>query len=290
MSDNADPTVYGFHEPGTGSVAYVAADERTRKCAIIDPVWDFDRRSGRTSTESADAMLALIRELKLEVSWILDTHPHADHFSAGIYLQEKTGAPRAIGARVVEVQRLWQKLYHLGDDFPPDGSQWDRMFAAGDRFQLGELEAEVIFSPGHTLASVTYLIGNAAFVHDTLFQPDFGTARCDFPGGDAHALWRSIQEILALPDATRLYTGHDYRPGNRQPMWESSVAEQKARNIHLRNCPNEAAFVRMREARDRGLPLPDLMLYALQVNIRGGRLPEPEADGNRYFKIPANRF
>jgi glyoxylase-like metal-dependent hydrolase (beta-lactamase superfamily II) len=205
--------------------------------------------------------------------------------SAARYLRTKTGALTAIGARIVEVQKLWKAIYNW-PDFPADGSQWDRLFEAGDSFAIGSIPARVLFSPGHTLASITYVIGDAAFVHDTLFMPDGGTARADFPGGDAGRLYRSIMEILALPDETRIFTGHDYQPGGREPRWESTVAEQKAANIHMAKSKTEAEFVAFREARDRTLPMPKLILHALQVNINGGRLPEPEANGKRYFKFP----
>jgi len=221
---------------------------------------------------------------ELVVEWILDTHPHADHFSAAHYLKQKTGAPTAIGARVTDVQKLWQGFYNW-PELATDGSQWDRLFAAGDSFKLGELTGRVMFSPGHTLASVTYVIGDAAFVHDTVFMPDSGTARADFPGGSASALWASIQAIMALPDDTRLFTGHDYEPGGRAARWESTVGEQKRANPHLVGMTEER-FVALREARDRTLPMPKLILHALQVNIRGGRLPEPESDGRRYLKFP----
>jgi glyoxylase-like metal-dependent hydrolase (beta-lactamase superfamily II) len=279
------PEVTAFHDRRTGSVQYVVADPATRTCAIIDPVHDFDEKSGQTATGNADRLLAFVRERGYALAFILDTHPHADHFSAAGYLKAKTGAPTAIGAKVTAVQALWKDFYNW-PDFPADGSQWDRLFADGEAFRLGSLDARVMHSPGHTLASVTYVIGDAAFVHDTLFMPDSGTARCDFPGGSAPALWRSIQAILALPDETRLFTGHDYEPGGRPARWESTVAEQKATNIHLTTYPSEAAFVAAREARDRTLPMPKLILQALQVNTNGGRLPAPEANGRRYLKIP----
>ncbi len=278
------PDVAGFFDPRTFSVQYVVSDPATGKCAIIDPVHDFDEKSGATATHHADELLAYVEEKGLKVEWVLDTHPHADHFSAARYLQEKTGAPTAIGEKVVEVQKLWKKIYHW-PDLQADGSQWDRLFADGDTFRIGELEARVMFSPGHTLASITYVVGDAAFIHDTIFQPDFGTARADFPGGDAHQLWRSIQAILALPDETRLFTGHDYMPGGREPEWESSVAEQRRQNPHLADVA-EGDFVALRDARDSELPMPKLILHSLQVNTRGGRLPEPEANGKRYLKIP----
>ncbi|MCQ4162996.1 MBL fold metallo-hydrolase [Roseomonas sp. GC11] len=279
------PAVTAFHEPRSGSVQYVVADPASGACAIIDPVLDYDEKSGATGTREAERILAFIAREGLRVEWILDTHPHADHFSAAAWLKARTGAPTAIGARVTAVQALWRDLYGW-PDFPADGSQWDRLFADGEEFRIGTLAARVMHSPGHTLASITYVVGDAAFVHDTLFMPDSGTARADFPGGDAAALWRSLQAILALPPQTRLFTGHDYCPGGRPARWESSVAEQKAQNIHLTRYPDEAGFVAARQARDRTLPMPRLILHALQVNIRGGRLPEPEADGRRYLRIP----
>jgi glyoxylase-like metal-dependent hydrolase (beta-lactamase superfamily II) len=285
----AQPEVAAFFDDKTSSVQYVVIDTGSNRCAIIDPVWDFDEKAGRTCTASADEILAFIRRRELRVDWILDTHPHADHFSAATYLAEQCGAPRAIGERITEVQSLWKDIYHLDADFPTDGRQWDRLFTDGEGFQIGHLDVRVMSSPGHTQAAATYLVGDAAFIHDTLFMPDFGTARADFPGGDARALYRSIQRILELPDATRLFTGHDYMPGGRAPQWQSSVAQQRACNVHLRGM-DEARFVAMREQRDAELGLPSLMLAALQVNIRGGRLPPAEANGTSYLKIPLNRF
>ncbi|MGM0535017.1 MAG: MBL fold metallo-hydrolase [Pseudomonadota bacterium] len=279
------PDVAGFFDPRTFSVQYVVSDPATRKCAIIDPVHDFDEKSGATATHHADELLAYVQEHGLEVVWVLDTHPHADHFSAAQYLREKTGAPTAIGEKVVEVQKLWKEIYHW-PDFPADGSQWDRLFAEGDTFRIGELDARVMFSPGHTLASITYVIGDAAFIHDTIFQPDFGTARADFPGGDAHQLWQSIQDILALPEETRLFTGHDYMPGGREPQWESTVREQRETNKHLAGGVTADDYAAMRDQRDSELPMPKLILHSLQINTRGGQLPAPEANGKRYLKIP----
>lgn len=276
--------VKGFFDPRTSSIQYVVGDPATRACAIIDPVLDFDEKSGATGTVNADAILAYVAENDLTVAWILDTHPHADHFSAAHYLEEKTGAPTAIGEHVVDVQRLWKGIYNL-PSLPDDGSQWNRLFAHGDRFKVGSLNAHVLFSPGHTLASITYVIGDAAFVHDTLFMPDSGTARADFPGGSAKALYASIQDILALPDKTRVFTGHDYQPGGREPLWESTVGDQKRLNAHLVG-KSEAEFIALREARDRTLPMPKLILHALQVNLGGGRLPEPEDNGRCYLKFP----
>lgn len=283
---NRKPVVQGFFDKRTFSVQYVVSDPATHKCAIIDPVLDYDEKSGSTATTNADRLLAYIEEQGLELEWILDTHPHADHFSSAHYLKERTGAPTAIGSHVTAVQQLWKGIYNW-PEFPADGSQWDRLFAGGDSFTIGELEARVLFSPGHTLASITYMIGDAAFIHDTLFMPDSGSARADFPGGSANCLWNSIQQILSLPGDTRLFVGHDYQPGGREPLWETTVDEQKRSNAHV-NGKDEAAFVALRTARDKTLPMPKLILHALQVNIRGGRLPEPEENGQRYLKIPLN--
>lgn len=280
------PMVRGFFEKRTNSVQYVVADPQTRHCAIIDPVLDFDPKSGATATHSADELLAYIARKGFTLEWILDTHPHADHFSAAGYLKDRTGVPIAIGEKVVEVQKLWKGLYNLPDTFRTDGSQWDRLFADDERFTIGKADVEVMFTPGHTLASIAYVVGDAAFIHDTLFMPDGGTARADFPGGSARALWKSIQRIMALPDDTRLFTGHDYMPGGREPEWESTVAEQRARNTHLVKARTADEFVALREARDQKLPMPKLILPSLQVNIRGGRLPEPESNGKRYLRIP----
>ena len=281
------PEVTGFFDNKTFSVQYVVADPATRQCAIVDPVLDYDEKSGRTGTAHADAMLAHVRDNGLSVQWILDTHPHADHVSAANYLKEQTGAPIAIGEHVVEVQKLWKKIYNWPADTPTDGRQWDRLFADGDTFKVGELDARVMFSPGHTLASITYVVGDAAFVHDTLFQPDFGTARADFPGADAHRLYASIRRILdELPPETRLFTGHDYMPGGRAPQWESTVAEQRAHNPHVHDGMSESDFVAIRTERDAQLPMPALILHALQINTNGGRLPQPENNGVAYLKIP----
>jgi glyoxylase-like metal-dependent hydrolase (beta-lactamase superfamily II) len=237
---------------------------------------------------SADAILSYVDAKGFTVQWVLDTHPHADHLSAAHYLQRRTGAPTAIGARVVDMQRLWKGIYNW-KSLATDGSQWDRLFAHGETFEVGSIATRVLFTPGHTPASITYVIGDAAFVNDTLLMPDGGTARADFPGGNAETLWASIHQILALPHETRVFTGHDYQPGGREPRWESTVGEQTRLNIHVAGV-DSAAFVRLREARDRTLPMPNLMLHALQVNLRGGRLPSPEDNGTRYLKIPLNAF
>lgn len=283
------PVVKSFYDPPTGSWQYVFHCPETMKGAIVDPVLDFDFRAGAISTGNAEAILAYVRAAAIDVTWVLDTHPHADHFSAAPWLAERLGAPRGIGEHVVKVQKLWKDLYHL-PDLPADGSQWDRLFRDGERFTVGEIAVDAILSPGHTLASVTYVAGDAAFVHDTLMMPDSGTSRADFPGGSSAELYDSIARILALPDATRLFVGHDYRPGGREALCEATAAAHRATNIHLKGGFDRAAFIARRDARDATLPLPRLMLAALQVNIRGGRPPEPEADGHRYLKIPLDRF
>jgi glyoxylase-like metal-dependent hydrolase (beta-lactamase superfamily II) len=289
MSAPAQPDVAAYYDEPTGTVTYLVADPASKHAAIIDPILDYDEKAGRISTQSADALLADIRKRNLTIDWILDTHPHADHLSALAYLKDKLGAPTAIGEKVVEIQKLWLEIYNE-PDFPADGKQWDRLFADGDTFNVGSLAARVMYSPGHTLASITYVIGDAVFMHDTLFQPDSGTARCDFPGADAAQLYRSISAILALPDDTRLFTGHDYRPNGRRAQWQSTVAEQKRDNIHFRSKPSRDEFVRMRQARDLTLPMPKQILHALQVNLRAGKLPPAENDGRHYLKIPLNRL
>ena len=282
-------TVASFHDERTGSFQYVVVDGTTKGAAIIDPVLDFDPRAGATSTTNADRILDYVAAKGLTVEWVLDTHPHADHFSAAPYLAGKTGGRTAIGAKGAEVQKLWQNIYCL-PDLRVDGSPRAKLFAHGETFRIGSLEARVMFSPGHTLASITYVVGDAAFVHDTLMVPDSGTSRADFPGGDARALWRSIRAILELPPGTATYVGHDYGKDGREVIGRSTVADQREHNSHVRDGIDEETFVATREARDATLPLPNLMLAALQVNIRGGRLPEAEACGTAFLKLPLNRF
>lgn len=284
-----NPIVKSFWDEATGSWQYVFHDPETMKGAIVDPVLDFDPLAGSTSTANAEKLLAYVRDTGIELVWILDTHPHADHFSAAAWLKEQTGAPMAIGEKVTGVQKLWQDIYNLPADFPTDGRQWDRLFADGDRFMVGQVPVTVMFSPGHTLASITYVAGDAAFVHDTLMMPDSGTSRADFPGGSSAALYDSIAAILSLPGDTRIFVGHDYAP-EREARCEASVAEHLAENIHWKGAPSCAAFQAVRDARDGTLPLPKLMLAALQVNIRGGRLPPPEDNGRSYLRIPLNHF
>ena len=285
-----NPGVKPFWAQPTGSWQYVFHDPETMKGAIVDPVMEFDPLSGATGTRNAEALLAYVRETGIELEWILDTHPHADHFSAAQWLNAQTGAPTAIGEKVTGVQQLWSDIYNLPGVVPTDGSQWDRLFADGETFVVGNIPVSVIFSPGHTLASITYVAGDAAFVHDTLMMPDSGTSRADFPGGSSKALYDSIQRILALPDETRVFVGHDYAPGGRPAQCEATVAEHKTQNIHFKDAPTEADYRAVRDARDATLPLPRLMLAALQVKIRGGRLPEPEANGRSYLKLPLGYF
>jgi glyoxylase-like metal-dependent hydrolase (beta-lactamase superfamily II) len=284
------PDVWGFYEPDTGSIQYVVACPATKKAAIIDPVWNFDPRHARTSTDSADEIFNFVQSEGLDVEWVLDTHPHADHFTAGAILAERLNVPHAIGERVKKVAELWRDYYHEPEGFNI-AAEYDRLFAEGETFEIGNLPVKVMLSTGHTLASITYVVGeDAAFVHDTLMVPDSGTSRADFPGGSAEELWDSIQAIFALGDDTRLFVGHDYCKGGREPQWEATVAEHKAHNIHVAAGATKDDFVKTRTGRDDTLPLPDRMLYCLQVNLRGGRLPPVEEDGHSYFKIPANRF
>lgn len=283
------PDVTAFYEPDTGSWQYVFADPATAKAAIVDPVLEYGPASGATWTESADRILAHVRERGLEVVWILDTHPHADHFSAAHYLKERLGAPQAIGRKTLDVQKIWADLY-ADDSLANQPGHWDRLFDEGDRFEVGGLGVEVWLSTGHTLASVSYVVGDAVFAHDTLMVPDSGSSRADFPGGDAGQLYDSIMRILALPGETRIFVGHDYMKNGRPPLCMATVAETWAENIHFASRPSREAFIRVRSARDATLALPDRMLAALQVNIRGGRLPEPDAHGRRVLRLPLDRF
>lgn len=281
------PDVIPFFDEATNTVSYVVVDPATKAAALVDSVLDFDPKSGRTSTASADRLVAAVHERGLAVEWILETHIHADHLSAAPYLKEKLGGRIGIGEHIREVQKVFRTLFNMEPAFVTDGRQFDHLFTDGERFRIGGLEGRAIHTPGHTPADVTYVVGDAAFVGDTLFQPDYGTARCDFPGGDAHALYRSIRRILDLPPETRLFTGHDYKaPGRDQFAWESTVAQQRARNIHVHDGVGEEEFVALRQARDKTLDMPKLIIPSIQVNVRAGRLPPPEDDGKRYLKIP----
>lgn len=283
------PDVKAFFDPDTYTVSYIVSDPASGAAAIIDSVLDYDPASGRTNTRSADAIIADIEERGLKVDWILETHVHADHLSAAPYLRDRLGGRIGIGEHVKQVQGVFGDLFNVEPGFCRDGSQFDHLFTDGESFRIGEMEAETIWTPGHTPACMVYHIGNAAFVGDTLFMPDFGTARCDFPGGNAHTLYRSIQKIFALPDETRLFMCHDYKaPGRDHYAWETTVAEEKAANIHVHEGTSEDDFVAMREARDAKLSMPTLILPSVQVNMRAGDLPEPEDNGTRYLKIPLN--
>jgi glyoxylase-like metal-dependent hydrolase (beta-lactamase superfamily II) len=285
-----NPTIQSFfHEP-TFTVSYLVIDPDSRKAAIIDPVLDFDPKSGRTGHKSADGILATAAAGGIEIVWILETHVHADHLSAAAYLKEKTRARTGIGAAVSEVQRHFKPLFNA-TDLEPDGRQFDRLFADGDRVPIGSLEAQVMHTPGHTPACISYLVGDAVIVGDTLFMPDYGTARCDFPGGSARQLYRSIRRLLALPPATRIFLCHDYKaPGRDHFVWETTVAEQRAKNTHIHDGIDEAAFVAMRENRDKTLDMPALIIPSIQVNMRAGQMPAPDSNGTVYLRLPLNRL
>ncbi|MFN7726340.1 MAG: MBL fold metallo-hydrolase [Rubrivivax sp.] len=286
--------VEGHFDPATWTVSYLVMCTATRQCALIDSVLDYDPKSGRTGTQHAEQLLARVQALGAQVQWILETHVHADHLSAAPWLQARTGGRLGIGQHIKLVQKVFGSLFNAEPGFQRDGSQFDHLFADGEAFAIGQLQAQALHTPGHTPACMAYLVQaadapadgsqTAAFVGDTLFMPDYGTARCDFPGGDARTLWRSIQRLLALPPATRLYMCHDYQPGGREVRFESTVAEQRAQNIHLQG--DEAAFVAMRTARDATLAMPTLILPSVQVNMRAGHLPPAEDNGVRYLKIP----
>lgn len=285
------PDVTGFYDADTGSIQYLVACPQTRKAAIIDAVLPFDPAGAATDPAPVDAILRFAQTEGIEIEWILDTHPHADHLMASAYLRDRLGKPNAIGEKVQEIATLWRDYYHMPDAFDP-AADFDHLFADGDEFQIGNLPVKVMLSPGHTLGSITYVVGHdAAFVHDTFMMPDAGTSRADFPGGSADDLWNSLQDILALPDETRLFIGHDYGTSNRPgPAWESTVAEQRRHNPHIGGGAPKAGYIDQREARDKTLALPDRMLHVLQMNLRAGRAPEPEKDGNSYLKIPLDRF
>ena len=281
------PEVTAFFDEATNTVSYAVVDPATKNCALVDSVLDYDPASGRTDKRSAERMIAFVQEHGLAVEWLLETHVHADHLSAAPYLKQRLGGTLAIGRQITVVQDVFGKIFNAGTEFRRDGSQFDRLFADGDTFRLGGLEGRVLHTPGHTPACLTYVIGDAAFVGDTLFMPDFGTARCDFPGGDARQLYRSIQKIFALPDATRLFLCHDYKaPGRDAYRWETTVGEEKRANVHVHAGVSEDEFVAMREERDAGLAVPRLLLPSIQVNIRAGRFPEAEDNGVSYLRIP----
>ncbi|WP_299788238.1 MBL fold metallo-hydrolase [uncultured Marivita sp.] len=283
------PKVTGFFDDATNTISYVVQDPQGSACAIVDSVLDFDYASGRTNTKSADAIIAFVKERGLEVQWLLETHVHADHLSAAPYLQDALGGKIGIGDRIQVVQDTFGKVFNEGTEFQRDGSQFDKLFVEGDSFHIGQMRADVLHTPGHTPACLTYVIGNAAFVGDTLFMPDFGTARCDFPGGSSEQLYDSVQKILALPDDTRIYVGHDYKaPGRDDYAWETTVGEQKAKNVHVGGDASKERFVEMRDARDATLGMPKLIIPSLQVNMRAGQMPPADKDGKVFLKVPVN--
>ncbi|MDJ0711095.1 MAG: MBL fold metallo-hydrolase [Woeseiaceae bacterium] len=280
------PNVHGFFDEATFTITYVVSDPRTKRAAIVDPVLDFDPASGRTSTTSADAVVEFVTANDLDIVWILETHVHADHLTGAPYLRDRLGGKAAIGSQVVAVQETFKGVFNL-KDLATDGSQFDHLFGDGETFNIGDIEGKVLATPGHTPACVSYVIGDAAFVGDTLFMPDFGSARTDFPGGDAAQLYESIRKILALPSDTRLFMCHDYKaPGRDEFAWETSVAEQRADNIHINDSVSKEQFVEFRETRDAQLSMPKLILPSLQINLRAGALPEPEDNDIRYLKLP----
>lgn len=292
MTNAATMQVEGFFDPATWTVSYIVLDGSTMRCALVDSVLDYDPKSGRTRTASADKLVARVRELGATVEWILETHVHADHLSAAPYLKEQLGGKVGIGKHITTVQGVFGQLFNAGSEFARDGSQFDHLFDDEETFSIGALQCRALHTPGHTPACMTYVVSDGnetgAFVGDTLFMPDYGTARCDFPGGNAHTLYQSIRKVLSLPPQTKLYMCHDYQPGGREVKFVSTVAEQRESNIHVHNGMTESEFVAMRTARDAKLDMPVLILPSVQVNMRAGHFPEPEDNGQRYLKIPLN--
>jgi glyoxylase-like metal-dependent hydrolase (beta-lactamase superfamily II) len=284
------PLVTGFFDEATSTVSYVVQDPASESCAIIDPVLDIDYAAGRLAYGSADRIIDHVSKKGLKVEWLIETHAHADHLSAAAYIQKRLGGKLGIGEKIKVVQEVFGKIFNEGTEFRRDGSQFDRLFRDGDTYEIGSMTAVALDTPGHTPACMTHVVGDAAFVGDTLFMPDGGTARADFPGGDARQLYRSIRRVLALPGATRLFMCHDYGPGGRAIRWQTTVAEERAQNIHVRDGITEDEFVRLREARDRTLAAPRLLIPSIQVNIRAGNLPEPDASGKRYLKVPVDQL
>jgi glyoxylase-like metal-dependent hydrolase (beta-lactamase superfamily II) len=292
MDTRSNLQVEGHFDAATSTVSYIVLDRATKQCALIDSVLDYDPKSGRTSHTSADLLIARVRALGATVQWILETHVHADHLSAAPYLKQTLGGQLGIGRHITTVQKVFGTLFNAGSGFAQDGRQFDHLFADGETFGIGQLQVRAMHTPGHTPACMTYVVSDdtqtAAFVGDTLFMPDYGTARCDFPGGDARTLYRSINKVLSLPPQTVLYMCHDYQPGGRPVQFVSTVAEEREKNVHVRNGISEEEFVTMRHARDATLEMPTLILPSVQINMRAGELPEPEANGMRYLKIPLN--
>ena len=283
------PNVTPFFDETTNTVSYVVADPVTNKCAIIDSLLDYDASSGRTGTKSVDRLIKHVEQSKLTVDWIIDTHVHADHLTAAPYVRDVLGGRTAIGENIVRVQKIFGEIFNEGQTFHTDGSQFDHLFKDGETYTVGNINARAIYTPGHTPACMSHLIGDALFVGDTLFMPDSGTARCDFPGGDAQILYRSIHKVFDLPNETRAFMCHDYKaPGRDEFAWESTISEQKEKNIHVNRSINEREFIEMRTVRDAKLSMPKLLLPSVQVNMRAGNFPEPEANGKQYLKVPIN--
>ena len=283
------PAVQGFFDDATNTISYVVWDPTTDKAAIVDSLLDFDQASGRTNTQSADELIAFVKSRNLTVDWIIDTHVHADHLTAAPYIKSQLGGRTGIGEHISTVQKVFGKIFNEGQAFHTDGSQFDHLFTDGETYRIGTLEATAIHTPGHTPACMSHLIGDALFVGDTIFMPDFGTARCDFPGGDAGTLFDSIQKLFALPGQTRVFLCHDYKaPGRDEFVWETTIAEEKANNIHVKEGTSREAFIKMRTERDAKLAMPKLILPSVQINMRAGNMPEPEANGQRYMKLPIN--
>ena len=285
------PDITSFFDEATNTISYIVCDPNGSACAIIDSVLDFDFASGRTDTKSADKLINFIKENKLDVQWLLESHVHADHLSAAPYIQMEVGGKIGIGSHITDVQETFGKIFNEGTEFQRDGSQFDKLFVEGDTFHIGQLRGDVLHTPGHTPACMTYVIGDAAFVGDTLFMPDFGTARCDFPGGSSENLFASIQKILTLPDATRIFVGHDYKaPGREHYAWETTVGEQKKKNIHIKSGKSKEDFVKLRDERDAKLAMPKLIVPSLQINMRAGNMPEPDEQGDVFLKVPINKM
>ena len=285
------PDITSFFDEATNTISYIVCDPNGSACAIIDSVLDFDFASGRTDTKSADKLINFVKENKLDVQWLLESHVHADHLSAAPYIQMEVGGKIGIGSHITDVQETFGKIFNEGTEFQRDGSQFDKLFVEGDTFHIGQLRGDVLHTPGHTPACMTYVIGDAAFVGDTLFMPDFGTARCDFPGGSSENLFASIQKILTLPDATRIFVGHDYKaPGREHYAWETTVGEQKKKNIHIKSGQSKKDFVKLRDERDAKLAMPKLIVPSLQINMRAGNMPEPDEQGDVFLKVPINKM
>ena len=286
-----EPDITSFFDEATNTISYIVCDPNGSACAIIDSVLDFDFASGRTDTKSADKLINFVKENKLDVQWLLESHVHADHLSAAPYIQMEVGGKIGIGSHITDVQETFGKIFNEGTEFQRDGSQFDKLFVEGDTFHIGQLRGDVLHTPGHTPACMTYVIGDAAFVGDTLFMPDFGTARCDFPGGSSENLFASIKKILTLPDATRIFVGHDYKaPGREHYAWETTVGEQKKKNIHIKSGKSKEDFVKLRDERDAKLAMPKLIVPSLQINMRAGNMPEPDEQGDVFLKVPINKM